>query len=63
MVEIIACSWPIFRIKDQESTKYISGLVDIRYIPPREGGVSSMAKDKKSQDKKQEKAQDKAKKN
>ncbi|MCK8519469.1 hypothetical protein [Methanoculleus sp. 7T] len=63
MGEIIAFSWLIFRIKSRESIKYISGPADIRYIPPREGGVSFMAKDKKSQDKKQEKAQDKAKKN
>jgi hypothetical protein len=47
------------------STKYISRLVESRYIPPREGGVSFMAKDKKSKspEKKQEKAPEKAKKN
>lgn len=44
------------------NVKYLSGLANIRIIPPREGGVSFMAKDKKSQDKKQGKKQDKAKK-
>ncbi|NLZ29215.1 MAG: hypothetical protein GX885_00430 [Methanomicrobiales archaeon] len=49
---------------DFESTKYISRSIESRYIPPREGGVSSMAKDKKSKssEKKQEKASEKAKK-
>jgi hypothetical protein len=48
------------------SVKFISRPANISIIPPREGGVSFMAKDKKQdkkQDKKAEKVQDKAKKN
>ncbi len=43
----------------------MSRMIESRYIPPREGGVSFMAKDKKakSSEKKQEKAPEKAKKN